>query len=160
MITVEVYLFANLRKYASEDAVSGSFRYRVEEGTTVDDLRRELGVPEEECKQAFINRIRRDWSYKLQEGDRVALFSPIAGGSSNKIKQENKGTVICFNYAPKVLLTETPVNLDNCSNEVLSSSSGIFKTRGRFSVLIMSKIFINRTPQHHTHWHTIVPLLS
>jgi len=80
MVTVEVHLFANLRKYAPPGSSQGAFTLRLQEGTTLGDLLRELGIPEKEFKQAFVNRLRRGEDYTLQEGDRVALFSPIAGG--------------------------------------------------------------------------------
>ena len=80
MITIYVNLFATLKKYAPEEAQSGTFTYRIKEGTTIGELIEELQIPPEECKQAFINRNRQEWDYPLQEGDRVALFSPVAGG--------------------------------------------------------------------------------
>jgi len=80
MITLEVNLFATLKKYAPEEASYGGFKYRVEKGTTIRELINKLGVPEEECKQAFVNHYRQEWDYQLQEGDRIALFSPVAGG--------------------------------------------------------------------------------
>ena len=80
LITIYLNLFATLKKYAPPEASRGEFTYQVPPGTTIHDLIKELGIPEEECKQAFINRYRQEWDYELQEGDRVALFSPIAGG--------------------------------------------------------------------------------
>jgi hypothetical protein len=33
-----------------------------------------------ELKMAFVNNLQRDEDYLLHDGDRVALFSPVAGG--------------------------------------------------------------------------------
>ncbi len=80
MLNITVYLFASLRDYAPVSTSAGSFHYKVKAGTSIENLCRELGLPLEECKQAFVNHRRQQWDYLLQEGDRVSLFPPIAGG--------------------------------------------------------------------------------
>jgi len=50
------------------------------EGSTVEDLLRELKIPPRESKQVFVNSLRQEKEYKLQDGERVAIFPPIAGG--------------------------------------------------------------------------------
>jgi len=79
-ITVEVALFATLRKYRLEEGGTSPFRVDVPEGTTVAALLRILGIPTDEMKQVFAGSQRRGGTYVLQDGERVAIFPPVAGG--------------------------------------------------------------------------------
>ena len=79
-ITVEVALFATLRKYRRDRGGTSPFQVDVPEGTTVDGLVAILGIPAGETKQVFAGLQRRDKDYVLQCGERVAIFPPIAGG--------------------------------------------------------------------------------
>jgi len=80
MITVEVRLYATLRKYAPGLKIGEALRLSLEAGARLSDLLAHLGVPEEELKTAFVNNRRQEGDYLLQDGDRVALFPPVAGG--------------------------------------------------------------------------------
>ncbi len=80
MITVEVVLFATLRKYNPHGPSSEPFNMQVPVGSTVDYILKELKIPPRESKQVFINSIRQDRDYVLKDGERVAIFPPIAGG--------------------------------------------------------------------------------
>ncbi len=81
MITIEIKLFANLREYNPEEPGSkGAFEYEIAEGSTVEDLYRELGIPEDHVKMNFVNNLKKSKDYELEQGDRVAVFPPIAGG--------------------------------------------------------------------------------
>lgn len=77
---IQVNLFANLRRFNPGGPEAGEFPLEVEEGSTVNDLFRELGVLEKEVKNVFVNNLRRQKDYVLQEGDRVGIFPPVAGG--------------------------------------------------------------------------------
>ena len=79
-ITVEVALFATLRRYRPDLGDTSAFELNVPEGTTVDGLMRVLGIPATETKQVFAGSQRRDKDYVLQDGERVAIFPPVAGG--------------------------------------------------------------------------------
>ena len=79
-IKVEVNLFANLRKYAPPESIEGSTTMDLDEGITIDELCRQLEIPPSELKQFFVNHVRRGEDYRLQEGDRVSIFPPVAGG--------------------------------------------------------------------------------
>jgi sulfur carrier protein ThiS len=50
------------------------------EGATVKDLLKHLGIGEGEAKQYFIRHKSQPADYKLEDGDRVAIFPAIAGG--------------------------------------------------------------------------------
>lgn len=80
MIEIEVRLYATLRKYIPGLGVGEPLRVQMAEGSTVADLLRQLGVPPSEVKTAIINNRQQDEDYRLCDGDRVALFSPVAGG--------------------------------------------------------------------------------
>ncbi len=80
MIKVEVVLFATLQKYNSEGESSQSFYLEMSDDSTVEDLLKILKIPARESKQVFINSRRQEWNYNLQDGDRAAIFPPIAGG--------------------------------------------------------------------------------
>ncbi|MFO7753417.1 MAG: MoaD/ThiS family protein [Desulfobacteraceae bacterium] len=76
MIEINLNLFVTLAKYQPVD--SGA--YRIEEGTTIADLIRITGIPEDEAKLVFINGKRQDRDYVLQHCDRVGIFPPVGGG--------------------------------------------------------------------------------
>lgn len=80
LVSVEVALYANLRRYRPEDGGTGPFWLKVPAGTTVEGLMNRLGIPAKLVKQAFVDHVQQDRDYVLTEGARVAIFSPIAGG--------------------------------------------------------------------------------
>jgi molybdopterin converting factor small subunit len=80
MITIEVALFATLRIYNPNGESSEPFKMQVPEGSTVTNLLAILKIPPGESKQVFINSCRQELDYILQEGERAAIFPPIAGG--------------------------------------------------------------------------------
>ncbi len=80
MITLEVVLFATLRKYNPNGESSDPFPMQVPEGSTIEYILKELKIPPRESKQVFVNSIRQDKDYVLKNGERVAIFPPIAGG--------------------------------------------------------------------------------
>ncbi len=80
MIHVEVRLYATLRKYAPASRPGEPLSLELPAGTSLADLLARLGIPPEELKTAFVNSLRREEDYILRDGDRVALFPPVAGG--------------------------------------------------------------------------------
>lgn len=80
MSRVEVRLYATLRRYTPETGIGEPVILQVPEGTRLPDLLVRLGVPKSEVKTAFVNNRQQDEDYQLRDGDRVALFSPVAGG--------------------------------------------------------------------------------
>ena len=75
-MNVEVKLFATFR--------NGRFKKKnieiVEKDTKVRDLLNELGIKEEEVALIIVNGIHSNVDRKLEEGDTLALFPPVAGG--------------------------------------------------------------------------------
>ena len=80
MIDVEVRLYATLRRYAPGVRLGKAMRLSVERGSTLQQIYDRLGVPVYEVKRAIVNGVARDHGYSLSDGDRVAVFPPVAGG--------------------------------------------------------------------------------
>jgi molybdopterin converting factor small subunit len=59
---------------------SKGLKLELEDGATIGDVVRRLNLPPQEIKTVFVNSTLRDFSYPLEEGDLVGIFSPIAGG--------------------------------------------------------------------------------
>ncbi len=80
MIKIEVVLFATLRKYHPGGKSSEPFTMQIQEGTTIEGLLKILKIPPRESKQVFVNSVRQEKDYVPKDGERVAVFPPIAGG--------------------------------------------------------------------------------
>lgn len=80
MTTIELALFAKL---SSRYPVPGDGRraraYEVADGTTVGRLVDEIGLADEQ-RITFVNGRHAADDRVLSEGDRLAIFPPIAGG--------------------------------------------------------------------------------
>jgi len=76
MIKIDLKLFVTLSKYLPEKSES----FEVFDGTTVEKLILDLGIPMEIVKLIFINGKKQDKKYCLQNKDRVGLFPPVGGG--------------------------------------------------------------------------------
>ncbi|MBU3951935.1 MAG: MoaD/ThiS family protein [Proteobacteria bacterium] len=76
MIQIDLKLFVTLSQYLP----LGSQAYEIKEGTTVNGLMEEIGIPRESVKLIFINGKKQAPDYCLQNKDRVGLFPPVGGG--------------------------------------------------------------------------------
>ena len=77
---VEVRLYAALRRYAPQLKLGEAMELNLKEGATVQQLYTMLNIPRDEVKRVIVNGIARDHSYALSDGDRIAIFPPVAGG--------------------------------------------------------------------------------
>lgn len=74
-----------LRVYTGLERFTGS-RYgelipvQITEGTTILDILKKHGIPEEEVFTSLVNGLHKSFDTILQDGDRVALFPPVGGG--------------------------------------------------------------------------------
>ncbi len=93
---VKVQVYAILRQYVP-DASRGPMVMEIPEGTTVGQLIERLSIPPELARVVFVNGVRQEWDWILQEGDEIGIFPPIAGG------------------APKALLTAPKKNFPSPS---------------------------------------------
>ncbi len=80
MITVEVKLFATLRRHFPDLGVGEAMSVQLPENATVEQLLRELELPEEHVKVIFVNGTVRKEDYQLADGDDVGIFPPVGGG--------------------------------------------------------------------------------
>ncbi len=80
MITVQIRLYATLRRYRPEVKLGESLPMELPEGSTVGQLIARLGIPNRVVKSIFVNRRPQDLEHVLQNGDEVAIFPPVAGG--------------------------------------------------------------------------------
>ncbi len=80
MNTVEVRLFATLRKYHTSPGNSEAMVVELDDKTQLGNLLDKLKVPKEEVTVIMVNGRREKESYLLQEGDRIGIFPLIGGG--------------------------------------------------------------------------------
>ena len=80
MIRVECRLYAALRLYAPDFGLGEAMELELPDGTTLAELFELLKVPTGEVKRTFVNGISRGSDHALSDGDRVAIFPPVAGG--------------------------------------------------------------------------------
>lgn len=74
-ITVKTY--ASLREYTDGE---GTVSMELDEGAHVEDVLQKLGVPRDEVKILMLNGRRVNPGAQISDGDRLAVFPPIAGG--------------------------------------------------------------------------------
>lgn len=82
---IELKLFMRFRDYLPEGAVDGKTRMTLKPGTTFEELLADIGMSVPEDKIIVINGISYKQGstvnrLKLNDGDVVAIFPPIAGG--------------------------------------------------------------------------------
>lgn len=74
--TIELKLFAGLQSYKPESAEA----YPIQAGITIQDLLRDLDIPEAKAKLIFVNGIKAGLETSLAGGERVGIFPPVGGG--------------------------------------------------------------------------------
>ena len=79
-MTVQVKLFALLRKYHPGPNRSAPLSLALAEGSTVADVIAVLTLPAEVVRASFVNGERLPSDTVLREGDLVSLFSAVVGG--------------------------------------------------------------------------------
>ena len=80
MMRVYVKLFATLRRYAPGAAYGIPFEVDLADGATIADLIKQLSLPAEEVKLAFVNARARSEDWHLEPDDEVGIFPPVGGG--------------------------------------------------------------------------------
>ena len=77
---VEVRVFATLRRYLPELGIGEPKIVLVEPGTTLDQLRDRLGLPDDEVKVIMVNNLQADPEDLVNDGDRITYIPAVAGG--------------------------------------------------------------------------------
>jgi len=81
---IRAKLFATLRRYApnaSAGARAGvPFEVDLPEGAMIADLVKQLNLPADQVKVAFVNGRARPDEWQLEPGDEVGIFPPVGGG--------------------------------------------------------------------------------
>ena len=80
MITVQVKLFATLRRQYPELGVGERMPVELSDDTTVEQLVEKLDLPDEQVKIVFVNGLVQKEGHRLSDGDEVGLFPPVGGG--------------------------------------------------------------------------------
>ena len=76
MIKIDLKLFVTLSRYLPDNSEG----LEITEGTTVEKLMADHGIPSELVKLIFINGKIQNSKYRLINNDRVGLFPPVGGG--------------------------------------------------------------------------------
>ncbi len=79
-INVEVRVFATLRQFLPELGIGEAKSLQVDPGTTLDDIREMLGLPQEAVKVIMRNNLQAFPQDLVAKGDRIAYIPAVAGG--------------------------------------------------------------------------------
>lgn len=77
---MDVRLYAALRRYVPQLGLGEAIELHLDDGATIRHIFARLGLPESEVKRVFVNGLSRGYEHILSEGNRVAIFPPVAGG--------------------------------------------------------------------------------
>ena len=80
MITVEVRLYASLRKYHPNPGSSEALVITLDNKAKLGNLLDKLKITKEEITVILVNGKREKDGYLLQDGDRIGIFPLIGGG--------------------------------------------------------------------------------
>ncbi|MFN2233845.1 MAG: MoaD/ThiS family protein [Anaerolineales bacterium] len=79
-LTVEVRVFATLRQFLPGLAIGEAKIVTVQPGTTLGELREQLGLPQEQVKVIMRNHLQAFPEDEIVDGDRITYIPAIAGG--------------------------------------------------------------------------------
>jgi molybdopterin synthase sulfur carrier subunit len=79
-LKVQVKVFATLRRYFPDLGIGEPLYLEVPPGTTLEEIRKMLGLPEEEVKVVMRNNLQADFQDAVANGDRIAYIPAVAGG--------------------------------------------------------------------------------
>lgn len=79
-VTVQVKLFATLRRHHPHLGIGEAIEVKLPNGATVGRLIEQLQIPAAEVKVIFVNSIVRNMDHPLADGDEVGVFPAVGGG--------------------------------------------------------------------------------
>ena len=77
---LEVKLFANFQEYLPPGSEKYSCRLDLEDGTTIGQVLEKLKIPDSDPMITLVNGIHRTFEDRLEPGDVLSIFPPVAGG--------------------------------------------------------------------------------
>jgi molybdopterin converting factor small subunit len=77
---VTIRLNASLRRYIPEGSEGSPFSFEVDDGATVAQVMKRLGVPDRQAQMVTVEGEQADADTVLEEGQELSLFPPLAGG--------------------------------------------------------------------------------
>ena len=80
MFTVQVKLFATLRRQYPELEIGEKMPVELPDDATVGQLLEKLDLPDEQVKVVFVNGIVQKEGHTLNDGDEIGFFPPVGGG--------------------------------------------------------------------------------
>ena len=73
---IQLKLFAALTPFLPED----SDRISIQPGVSVKEMLGRLGIPTVKAHLIFVNGVKKSLETRLNGGERVGIFPPVAGG--------------------------------------------------------------------------------
>ena len=73
-------LYASLRRYSPQFKIGEKLIFSLKKDMTLHDLYRKIKIPIDDVKIVFVNGRSQNKDYVISDGDRIAIFPPIAGG--------------------------------------------------------------------------------
>ena len=73
---IRLKLYATLRKFGPDD----NDDLDIEPGSSVNDILKQLGIPDTDAKLIFINGKKGSINTILKGGERLGIFPPVGGG--------------------------------------------------------------------------------
>jgi molybdopterin synthase sulfur carrier subunit len=77
---IELILYASLACHMPAERTGNSCMLEIDDGSTVRDVLATLTIPEDAPRIMFLNGRHTKDDQSLKDGDRLAVFPPIAGG--------------------------------------------------------------------------------
>jgi len=77
---IELKLYASFSRYKPQQVEGEPGMVDIPEGMTINGLLKKLEIPLEAVKIMFLNGLHAKGDEVLQEGDRLGVFPPVAGG--------------------------------------------------------------------------------
>ena len=77
---VQISLYASLSRFLPAAASGKTCVLEIEPGSSAGDVLNHLGIPRDTVKIVFLNGVHAKPAAVLQDGDRMGVFPPVAGG--------------------------------------------------------------------------------
>jgi molybdopterin converting factor small subunit len=92
MISISVKIHHSFKRFLPQGLTDNPFEISLKSGTTLGQmLKDEIKFPGDVPKVILINGLHAQEGQQLEDGDRVSLFAPIAGGQFYESKLRAKG---------------------------------------------------------------------